>query len=508
MDTQKIINQALNLLKENAINNSPDIKKFNNKIKELELAIKNLKIDLGEKNIKKIEENLKKIAEQNSKKIKKIEELEIEFKEEYLFENFFKNFFYAKNGKTESFKIENLKSNITSHPYKFTNPQIESDLLNLFYKKNNKINDGFIYSDNVKKSINFDCSGNASTTTKYVEIYEFLDSKYDNSSKIIDLFNQDEEFIVNQSKEAIELIKQEISKQKNKKNSKRKNKNNSLKPLDEEINYQTIKEKINDFYHSNSNLRSTNTLIKQVYFPVSSQKNSQDYHLLSILPPSILMNELNSRIKSTNNESYELKENQKDYTKFLNLIILGYSEGSFQKMLNVSNINKNNAGKFYLLPSLPPQIEKREIRLPKKNFFYESLNFYQFKQYFEQLDKLFKDRDNKIIRDSITDIVGEIASKVIEIIYKIRDLDSGWSEQENYKNLAKNQKILLDNYHQESREGNKELIDDFVEDLARFIMAGYDKYHPDFAKDFGDDEYQGFKRRVRKSLNQIKGVLS
>jgi CRISPR-associated protein Csy1 len=183
-------------------------------------------------------------------------------------------------------------------------------------------------------------------------------------------------------------------------------------------------------------------------------------------------------------------------------------------MLNVSNINKNNAGKFYLLPSLPPIIEKREIRLPKTDFFHQSLNKYRFKFHFEQLEKLIQDkRNNKPIRDSITNIVGDIADDVIEIIYKIRDLDSGWSEQENYKNLPKNQKILLDNHYLETRASNQESIDDFIEDLARWILACYQKFYPKTAKDFGDDELMGFERRInlssdiKKSLNQIKGVL-
>jgi CRISPR-associated protein Csy1 len=226
------------------------------------------------------------------------------------------------------------------------------------------------------------------------------------------------------------------------------------------------------------------------------------------------MNELNLRIKSTNKISYELRANAKDYAKFSNLFVIGFYEGSFQKMLIVSNINKNNAGKFYLLPSLPPIIEKREIRLPKTDFFHQSLNKYRFKFHFEQLEKFIQDkRNNKPIRDSITNIVDDIADDVIEIIYKIRDFDSGWSEQENYKNLPKNQKILLDNHYLETRASNQESIDDFIEDLARWILACYQKFYPKTAKDFGDDELMGFERRInlssdiKKSLNQIKGVL-
>ena len=195
----------------------------------------------------------------------------------------------------------------------------------------------------------------------------------------------------------------------------------------------------------------------------------------------------------------------------LNLFKISYGGSNAQ---NISSINAKNAGKFYLLPSLPPIIEKREIRLPKTDFFHQSLNKYRFKFHFEQLEKFIQDkRNNKPIRDSITNIVGDIADDVIEIIYKIRDFDSGWSEQENYKNLPKNQKILLDNHYLDARASSQESIDDFIEDLARWILACYQKFYPKTAKDFGDDELMGFERRInlssdiKKSLNQIKGVL-
>jgi CRISPR-associated protein Csy1 len=356
---------------------------------------------------------------------------------------------------------------ISTHPSKFSHPDAKTS--NIYFSGFQK-NDGFLRSGNINSG--FDVFGNAAQ----MDIFTFLNLDYEGKTILDHIKNQTQEF-----KDVFNI---------------------------ENIGFEKIRENFLAVIEI-SKFQYTSSKVKQIYFTIDKNK----YHNLSILMNSFIASDLNNKIRDIkfSVQTKDLKKLRKNnefssqkIEDLLNLFKISYGGSNAQ---NISSINSKNAGKFYLLPSLPPQIEKREIRLPKKNFFYESLNFYQFKQYFEQLDKLFKDRDNKIIRDSITDIVGEIASKVIEIIYKIRDLDSGWSEQENYKNLAKNQKILLDNYHQESREGNKELIDDFVEDLARFIMAGYDKYHPDFAKDFGDDEYQGFKRRVRKSLNQIKGVL-
>lgn len=476
MDSATIINQVLEVLKNKEIENDADLKKILKKIDEKNDNLKKIIKKKNEDDNNQIFKLQSEIQDLINKKDKQMVDLSLKLNNDYSIEVFIKNIFYAKNGKSESVKIENLKSNITTHPYKFTNPIIEANLINLFYSKKQIKKDGYFYSGNINESEAFDCSGNAGSIPKLVEIYEFLNIRINNNSAIIDLINDDNDFIIR----TLENI------QKN---------HNDFK-----INYKDFKEKLKDFYYSNSILKSTHNLIKQVYFPTK-----ESYHLLSILSPSILMNELNLRIKSTNKISYELRANEKDYAKFFNLVLIGFNEGSFQKMLNISNINKNNAGKFYLLPSLPPAIEKRDIKLPKHNFFSESINPIRFKPHFEQLEKLIQDeRNNKKIRDSITNIVGTITDDVIKIIYKIRDFKIGWSEEENYKNLSKNQKILLDNFHQEERYNNDEFLDDFIDNLARWIFKCYEKFYPDTAKNFGDDELAGFKRRINISLTQDK----
>ena len=484
MDSEKIINQVLEVLKNKKIENYADLNKIIKRIYEESDKLKVITKKKNEDDNNTILKLQSKISDLINKKDNQMVDLRLKLNNDYSIELFVKNIFYAKNSKSESVKIENLKSNITTHPYKFTNPTIEANLINLFYSKKQIKKDGYFYSGNINESDAFDCSGNASTIPKLVEIYEFLNIRINNNSAIIDLINDDNDFIIR----TLENIK----------------KNHQ----DFKINYKDFKEKLRDFYYSNSSLKSTHSLIKQVYFPTK-----ESYHLLSILSPSILMNELNLRIKSTNKISYELRSNEKDYAKFSNLFVIGFNDGDFYKMLNISNINKNNAGKFYLLPSLPPILEKRDVRLPKTDFFHQSLNKYRFKSHFEQLEKFIQDkRNNKKIRDSITDIIGSITDDVINVIYKIRDFKIGWSEEENYKNLSKNQKILLDNFHQEDRYSNDSWLDDFIEDLARWILKCYNKFYPDTAKNFGDDELAGFERRininlpyeVKKSLNQDK----
>jgi CRISPR-associated protein Csy1 len=363
---------------------------------------------------------------------------------------------------------------ISTHPSKFSHPDAKTS--NIYFYGTQK-NDGFLRSGNINSG--FDVFGNAAQ----MDIFKFLDLCYADKTILDHIKNQSDEF-----KEVFNI---------------------------ENIGFEKIRD---DFLLviEISKSQYTSNKVKQIYFPI----DKNEYHNLSILTNSFIASELNNKVREIkfSDQTKELKKLRKNnqfslqkIEDLLNLFKISYGGSNAQ---NISSINAKNAGKFYLLPSLPPIIEKREIRLPKTDFFHQSLNKYRFKFHFEQLEKLIQDkRNNKPIRDSITNIVGDIADDVIEIIYKIRDLDSGWSEQENYKNLPKNQKILLDNHYLETRASNQESIDDFIEDLARWILACYQKFYPKTAKDFGDDELMGFERRInlssdiKKSLNQIKGVL-
>lgn len=392
-----------------------------------------------------------------------IEKFNQEINDEFSFEN------WILNKSKTAYQVQ-----LTTHPSRFSHPNALASGINFAGLKQS---DGYLTSNN--HNYEFDLVG----TAEQIPLMDFLNLIYQEKKILNHLKIETEE-----SKEVFDT------------------KNIGYKNI-----FKGFLSVIND-----SKTQSTNTLVKQVYFYIGDKK----YHNLSILTNSFIASELNNKVREIkfSDQTKELKKLRKNnqfslqkIEDLLNLFKISYGGSNAQ---NISSINAKNAGKFYLLSSLPPIIEKREIRLPKTDFFHQSLNKYHFKFHFEQLEKFIQDkRNNKPIRDSITNIVGDITDDVIEIIYKIRDLDSGWSEQENYKNLPKNQKILLDNHYLETRASSQESIDDFIEDLARWILACYQKFYPKTAKDFGDDELMGFERRInlssdiKKSLNQIKGVL-
>jgi len=375
----------------------------------------------------------------------------------------FENWVIAKSKNAYQIKI-------STHPSKFSHPDAKTS--NIYFFGTQK-NDGFLRSGNIDSG--FDGFGNAAQ----MDILKFLNLNYNDISILDHIKNQSDEF-----KEVFNF---------------------------ENIGFQKIREEFLSVIET-SKSEYTSEKVKQIYFLI----NKNEYHNLSILMNSFISSQLNKRIIEIkfSDQAKEIKKLKKDkrfsnqkIEDLLNLFKISYGGSNAQ---NISTINSKNNGKFYLLPSLPPAIEKREIRLPKHNFFSDSLNPIRFKFHFEQLEKYFYDkRNNKKIRDSITNIVGNITDDVIKIIYKIRDFKTGWSEEENYKKLPKNQKILLDNIYQETRNEDDLWLDNFTEELSHWIFKCYEKFFKESAKDFGDYELAGFERRININLPyEIKQALT
>jgi CRISPR-associated protein Csy1 len=120
----------------------------------------------------------------------------------------------------------------------------------------------------------------------------------------------------------------------------------------------------------------TDHLVKQVYFPVREAQ----YHLLSILTPSGLITRLKQSIDAIrfSEDTKQAKESRKKnehhevgYSDIFDLTVTAY--GGTQPQ-NVSVLNSQNAGRAYLLSSCPPVLEKRAIRLPKTDFFFNVIS--------------------------------------------------------------------------------------------------------------------------------------
>lgn len=220
--------------------------------------------------------------------------------------------------------------------------------------------------------------------------------------------------------------------------------------------------------------QQTDQFVKQVYFPIGNG----EYHLLSLLTPSGLIAQLKQHIdemkfsQETKNAKECRKEKKYHETGFSEIYHLAMMNYGGTKAQNISALNQNNVGKAYLLPSVPPDFLQRKVRLPKNDFFTQSIYPKMFVSQIKELTRLFKaDVNNKKIRQGIENIMKYWVNEILFEAYKIRQYQTSWTQNEYYQELALTQKIWLDDFYQEKRDD--EWLNNISEEIARYVINTY-----------------------------------
>ena len=243
---------------------------------------------------------------------------------------------------------------------------------------------------------------------------------------------------------------------------------------------------------------ATDTHLRQVYFPIAEG----EYHLLSVMPSSSLALEMYQRIRAINGHKIDCcNKKSENYGKpceeVTGLTMIGFG-GS--KPLNISALNSRCGGKTYLLSSLPPSLPARKIRLPKSDFFRESIWYKQQSSALYRLHAYMKqDRNTIEIRQAIHDLVDEMISAVLFAAYQIRAEKIGWNEEEAYSQLPTAQKIWLDDAYAEERKETS-WADDISSSFARWVIRSYEKLLGEDAIKLGDAEYGFIKKQMETVL--------
>lgn len=366
--------------------------------------------------------------------------------------------------------IKQARHAITTHASTFTHPDAKSSCFRFL---NPCVNNGFLSTNNVTCKNDFDLFGNAATDSFVKEIYLFLIESV-NEQTIWD-------HLTNESNE----IKQFI---------------------------QSYDLDFNEAKISLSKLMidpeppKTHKLLKQVYFPVDD-----NYHLLSLLTPSVVTSELLNRLNvirfsETAKQARSLKRDNK-FSEYDCEDIFDLTEVAFggSKPQNISVLNSQNAGRAYLLSSCPPILEKRAVRLPKTDFFAQCLYRKNYQDSFVQLHKFMQlDLNNIDIRTAIRNLIQFVIDQVLLQGFKIRDYyPEGWSNQDYYASLPKLQRVWLDPMYTEQRENDSEWRNELSEDIALWILRSYEKVISE-AYTLGTGEINDVKQRVEESLRQAK----
>lgn len=366
---------------------------------------------------------------------------------------------------------------MVSHPSKFSHPNAQTSAI---ISDNKKENDGYLRSGNVEYEL--DVLGNAAA----LDVYKFLLLK-----------DSQENTILSHLEKSSDEIKSIFS--------------------NENIDFQKVKEGFLLIKKPDKS-KKTNRLVKQVYFPITNSNEKESYHLLSILTPSGLLVKVkeqidNIRFSENSKKVREFRKKNKQpeenisYEDILDLTMIGYGG---TKPQNISVLNSRNGGKFYLLSSLPPELEKRKVRLPNNNFFKDTLWIKNYEKEFGYLNKVIFDKRNNIKnRDFRAELINSTINKVLEEVFKIRDFGKGWSNEEHYEKLPKSQKIWLDDFYLKDRENNEDKDswdEEISSDFARWIINSYKKLFKDKAQELSDTELQEIKTEAQKAILITKEV--
>ncbi len=357
---------------------------------------------------------------------------------------------------------------LTSHPAKFVHPNAKASSIIVNAKQ---ANDGLLRSGNI--DVELDVFGNAAA----LDVEKFLRVELQDNKTVI---------------QHLEENSDDIKKQFETRNT----------------NYEEIRSGFMQIKHSD--LEQTSEKLKQVYIPVKD-----DYHLLSILNASGIIYKLKQRVNNLrfSEENKILREELKKAKpaeingKIIELYDLTSVCYGGTKPQNISTLNNQNGGVSYLLSSMPPILEKRQIQPPKNDFFDDCLWIGLFKRDFKQFHEVLSWRkNNKEIRDMRDGVVLNSITKLKRLVENIREINTGWSNSETYDGLALWQKIWLDNQYAEIRD-DKEQSQDYSNKAQSYFANWFIGNYKHTTKDnklLGDDDIEQIKKILKEEQDLLQ----
>ena len=381
--------------------------------------------------------------------------------------------------KKEKFTLENWipdaakrakQLSLATHICKFSHPDAQTMPI---ISRQSFQNDGYLHSGNVecmRDEYGIDAFGNAAA----IGVFKFLLLKMQDGRTILEHLEQDSGDI----REELRFFKEQ---------------------------YPELRQAFLEIKKRNEEPASDER-VKQVYFPLSDGQ----YHLLSLLTPSLIVRELRLRIiEMAKKRSMSRDKNNEEYgqawSELYNLTEIGFGG---TKPQNISVLNMNNGGKAYLLLSSPPSLANREVIRPKKDFFTNSLRRNQFEQDFQYLHTLLIcDRNNFAMRDKIKRTIQNIVDQAMVSTYQLRGIENGWSKKTGHEQLPMAQKIWLDNLYATVRQEQDEWLEEISRSFARWIMHTYEKILKDSRVTLGDGELLFLQKQVAEALSEEKEGL-
>lgn len=346
-----------------------------------------------------------------------------------------------------------------THIGKFTNPSVEN--VNVDMPSNELQRDGYLYTGTVA------CVKDIAVSANYLATAKLLTLELEDGRTVYEHFKND-----------TEQIRQALS---------------GLA-----VDYGAIRASVLKI-KSGTMPTDTDERVRQVYFPVGEQQ----YHLLSLLPSSSLLMEFTARVRTMDQEAREARDEKseaygKTHRRLLNLACVGVGG---TKPQNISYLNNKCGGKVFLLPSMPPEIERRDVVRPRHDFFANTLRWRRFSEMIQRLHAHYARKQHKMDAAKRTRAAEErVIDAVLGYAYRLRELPPGWSDAETNE-LPKAQRIWLDAKYEERRETETGWKQEIADAFARWILfTAYKRVMKDKAIALGDAEFSALRDEILDTL--------
>jgi CRISPR-associated protein Csy1 len=273
---------------------------------------------------------------------------------------------------------------------------------------------------------------------------------------------------------------------------------------------------------------SSDSLSKQLYWPLSSEADKVSYHLISPVFSSSLSQAVWAKIRehqfstdfnSSNDVQSENVWAEKDSFEYPKLVVQKFGGKNPQ---NVSQLNSKRYGENYLLASLPPYWNSNLLRPPlcTDSIFSGAFGGFQpvnyavndLRDYLENLyhpGQSSSSYTNIDIRERRRRKVQVVLDEFFHFSASVWDLESGWSAEEDC-NLPEEERCWLDQgrvlfdeeFAKTYRRGywKEQVAERFANWLNARLASGKKKLP------VGKAEFDEWKKLVEKEINLFRGV--
>lgn len=235
------------------------------------------------------------------------------------------------------------------------------------------------------------------------------------------------------------------------------------------IAYEPLREKVLEIQPQELP-RQTDTRLRQVYFPTGEK----DYHLLTVISPVSMMFSLTEKIETALHLQRKCRDKKSEHYGKSHCIFPYITRAAFGGSQPQNLSCRNTSRGVDVLPSQPPILSGRKIRLPKRNFFSDSLYWRRFSDTLSNLDTLLREqRHNHEARERRENIILDFVECVLYEANRLQNLPAGWSQDTE---LSDEQAVWLDAAYGSQRQDDTDWIWPACLDFARWLVNAYKKF--------------------------------